>query len=409
MRDTELYQRLLGLSDPWSVGRVELDMATQRVDVWVEHPRDRKWACPVCGHEVSLYDHAEERAWRHLDSCQFHTFLHAKPPRVKCPDHGVRRVRLPWAEPHSRFTLLFECFAIDILQRTTTQAARDILNISWDEAWHLMARAVKRGLVRKPVQVVPIVGVDEKSAGKGQKNYVTIISNFETRTVEDVTYGNDSASLLGYFQGLSRTQLAGIDAVSIDMSTSYIAAIRKTFTDAETKIVFDRFHIMQHVNKAVDTVRKQEHRALGSNSVLTGTKYMWLYAYENLPDRYWPTFYDLRAGDLKTARAWAIKESIRHLWSYVSSTWAEKYWRRWYFWATHSKLEPIKKAAKTLKKHHYGIMNFFKHRISNGPAEGLNSQIETLWKSACGFRSKSRFRTVILFHLGGLDLHPVTH
>ena len=111
----------------------------------------------------------------------------------------------------------------------------------------------------------------------------------------------------------------------------------------------------------------------------------------------------------KAARAWAIKENIRHLWRYKSLTWAERYWKKWYFWATHSSLEPIKKAAKTLKDHQYGIMNFFKHRISNGPVEGINSRIAMQWKAACGFRNKARLRTVILFHLGGLNLYPVTH
>lgn len=409
MRDTDLYRHLLGLVDPWSVGRVELDIAAQRVDVWVEHPNGRKWPCPECGKEGALHDHAEERVWRHLDSCQFQTFLHASPPRVACPEHGVRQVRLPWAEPHARFTLLFERFAIDVLKHTNTQAARAILRISWDEAWHLMERAVQRGLARKPAKVVPLVGVDEKSAGKGRQNYVTVISDLEGSTVEEVTSGRDSASLETYFKGLNEEQLAGLEAVSMDMSRSYIAAVRKTFAGGEAKIVFDRYHIMQHINKAVDTVRKQEHKALGKDSVLTGTKYLWLYAQENLPDRHQATFKDLRAGDLKTARAWAIKENIRYLWSYQSPIWAERYWKKWYFWATHSRLEPVKKAAKTLKDHAYGIMNFFRYRISNGPAEGINSRIETLWKSACGFRNKTSFRTVILFHLGGLDLYPATH
>ncbi|MEW6501417.1 MAG: ISL3 family transposase [Thermodesulfobacteriota bacterium] len=409
MRDTDLYRHLLGLVAPWSVERVELDIATQRVDVWVEHPKGHKWPCPECGQEGSLHDHAEERVWRHLDSCQFQTFLHSQPPRMNCSKHGVRQVKLPWAEPHSRFTLLFERFAIDVLRQTNTQAAREILGISWDEAWHLMERAVNRGMSRKPAEVVPLLGVDEKTAGKGQQNYVTIISDLENSKVEGVTFGRDNVSLESYFDSLTEEQLAGIEAVAMDMSKSYISATCKKLPNGRDKIVFDRYHLMQHINQAVDTVRKEEHKALGKGSVLAGTKYVWLYAYENLPDRHWPTLWQLRAGDLKTARAWAIKENIRHLWSYKSQVWAEKFWKKWYFWATHSRLEPIRKAAKTLKDHYYGIANFFRHRISNGPAEGINSRIETLWKSACGFRNKERFRTVILFHLGGLDLYPATH
>lgn len=411
MRDTELYRYLLGLEEPWSVARVELDVVTQRVDVWVEHPKGKKWPCPVCKKEKSLYDHGEERAWRHLDSCQFQTFLHARPPRVDCPVHGVRQVRLPWAEPHARFTLLFERFAIDVLRHTSIQAARLILRISWDEAWHLMERAVQRGLDRKPQRIIPQIGVDEKSVGRGQNNYVTIVSDLEESTVEEVTVGKGSASLEAYFQGLTPTQLAGIDAVSMDMSAAYISAVDKTWPNGREKIVFDRYHIMKHVGEAVDTVRKREHQALSvaGRSLLTGTRYIWLYARENLPMKYWDQFWRLRDSDLKTSRAWAIKENIRHLWRYKSPAWAEKHWRKWYFWATHSRLEPIKKAAKTLKNHLYGIMNFFKHRITNATAEGINSRIETLLKTACGFRNKSRLRIVILFHLGGLDLYPVTH
>jgi len=411
MRDTELYRHLLGLKEPWSVSRVELDAVTQRVDVWAEHPKGITWPCPVCQKREALYDHAEERAWRHLDSCQFQTFLHARPPRVNCHEHGVRQVSLPWAEANSRFTLLFERFAIDVLRHTSIQAARIILRISWDEAWHLMDHAVKRGLARKVPRNIKTIGVDEKSAGRGQNNYVTIISDLERGVVEEVTEGRDSLSLETYFQGLAPEQLAAVEAVSMDMSNSYISAVEKTWENGREKIVFDKFHLMGHVGKAVDTVRRREHLSLQGigASVLTGTRYIWLYARENLPMRYWDQFWRLRDSDLKTARAWAIKEEIRRLWNYQSQTWAEKHWKKWYFWATHSQLEPIKAAAKTLKNHLYGIMNFFKHRITNAMAEGINSRIEKMWQEACGFRNKARMRIAILFHFGDIDLYPVTH
>ena len=111
MRDTELYRHLLGLVAPWEVSRVELSAAGGRIDVWVDHPRRARFACSECELELAVYDHVEEREWRHLDSCQFLTYLHARPPRVNCPEHGVLRVRLPWAEPMSRFTTLFERLA----------------------------------------------------------------------------------------------------------------------------------------------------------------------------------------------------------------------------------------------------------------------------------------------------------
>ncbi|EQD46612.1 transposase IS204/IS1001/IS1096/IS1165 family protein, partial [mine drainage metagenome] len=107
VKDTELYRHLLGIVAPWSVERVEMSVAERRVDVWVAHPAETRWACPECGQLLSLFDHAEERTWRHLDSCQFLTYLHARVPRVECPQHGKLQARVPWAEPNSRFTALF--------------------------------------------------------------------------------------------------------------------------------------------------------------------------------------------------------------------------------------------------------------------------------------------------------------
>lgn len=410
MRDTDLYRHLLGVEDPWLVSKVQLDVKEQRVDVWIEHPKGLQWPCPKCGVEGTLHDHAEERVWRHLDSCQFQTFLHARPPRVVCPEHGVRQVRLPWAEPHARFTLMFERFAIEVLRHTTIQAGRMILRISWDEAWYVMGRAVKRGLRRKPERMVAQLGVDEKSVGSGQ-DYVTVVCDLERSTVEEVTEGNNCRSLEIYFEGLTDKQREGIEAVAMDMAGGYINAVSGSLPGGREKIVFDRYHIMKLMNEAVDRVRREEHKRLTDNgsSILAGTKFLWLYAGERLPAKYWEQFSILKAAGLKTARAWAIKETLRQLWRYKSRAWAEKFWKRWYFWATHSRLAPVKKMANTLKTHLYGILTYSKHRITNATTEGINSQIETLRKAACGFRNKQRFRTVILFHLGGLDLYPATH
>ena len=152
MRDVELYRHLLGLEAPWTVRSVELNVPGQRVDVWAGHAEDVRWPCPECGTPLGLYDHSEERVWRHLDSCQFLTYLHAQPPRVECPTHCVRQVRLPWAEVRARFTALFERLTIDVLKETDIRGAIRILRISWDEAWHpragRRARAARQGALR---------------------------------------------------------------------------------------------------------------------------------------------------------------------------------------------------------------------------------------------------------------------
>ena len=409
MRDTELYRHLLGLVAPWEVDRVELSVADGRVDVWVQHPDRTRFACPDCDTPLPVYDHSAERAWRHLDSCAFATFLHASAPRVACPEHGVRQVRLPWAEPHSRFTMLFERLAIDVLAACDVAAAAGLLRISWDEAWHLMDRAVLRGLAAKPLAVPAHVGVDEKAAGKGQ-DYITVVSDLDAGTVQFIADERRQASLDGYFEKFTAGQLEQIQAVAMDMWEPFAASVRAHLTDADDKIVFDRYHLMGYLTKAVDTVHKQENRALvftGDKS-LAGSKYLWLYSAENLPERHQNRFATLRAGDLKTARAWAIKESLRHFWSYQRRGWAAKHFKRWYFWATHSRLKPIIDAAKTLKRHQAGLLSYFAHRISNAGAEGLNSRIQAIRVSARGYRNREHFKTAIYFHLGGLQLYPAT-
>ena len=410
MRDTELYQQLLGLAAPWTVQRVELSVAEGRVDVWVDHPRQRQFDCPQCDRRLGVYDHAEERAWRHLDSCQFLTYLHARPPRVDCPEHGVHQVRLPWAEPMSRFTTLFERLAVDVLTECDVQGAARLLRISWDEAWQLMDHAVARGLAAKTPTAPARIGVDEKAVGAGQ-DYLTVVSNLDAGTVEYLADERRQASLDGYFAQFTPAAREQIRAVAMDMWQPYIDSVRAYLTDPDSKIVFDRFHVMRYLTTAVDTVRKREHRALASagDRRLARSKYLWLYSAENLPERHGERFAALRAVDLKTGRAWAIKESLRRPWNYHRRGWAERHWRRWYFWATHSRLQPVIDAAKTLKRHEAGLLSYFAHRITNAGAESLNSHIQAIRVSARGYRNRNNFKTAIYFHCGGLQLYPQTH
>jgi transposase len=285
-----------------------------------------------------------------------------------------------------------------------------LLRVSWDEAWHLMERAVARGLAAKPVVPPPRVGVDEKAAGRGQ-DYITVVSNLDTGTVEYIADERRRASLDEFFTRFTGEQQARIEAVAMDMWEPYIASVREHLTTPDDKIVFDRYHIMRYLTGAVDTVRKREHRALSKtgDDTLAGSKYLWLYSAENLPQRWADRFATLRAVDLKTGRAWAIKESLRHFWSYRRRGWAAKHWRRWYFWATHSRLGPVIDAAHTLKRHEAGLLSYFKHRITNATAEALNSRIQAIRVTARGYRNRDHLKTAIYFHLGGLRLYPQTH
>jgi len=408
MQDTDLYQQVLGLSEPWFVERVKLNVAESRVDIWVDHRRGAKWPCPKCDSEPIGYDHAPERAWRHLDTCQFRTFVHARVPRVTCGEHGVLQVAVPWAASRGRFTLLFERLIIDVLRQCqAVTACCELLGITWDQAWAVMQRAVRRGQARKQAKPVARLGVDEKAFRKGH-SYMTVVCDLDESTVEYVAEDRKIESLAGYFQSLDAEHLAGIEAVAMDMWEPYVQATLQHVPLAAEKIVFDRFHIIGHMNKAVDKVRRQEHRALMKEGLdwLKGTKHLWLYAEENLPDRRRLAFEAVRDQQLKTGRAWSIKETLRRLWDYRSIGWARRFFKKWYAWAIRSRLEPVKKVARMLRRRQENVLTYCRHRVTNGVAEGLNSKIMTIKRRACGYRNKENFKSAIYFYCGGLDLYP---
>ncbi len=406
MQDTELYERLLRLKNPWRVTKVKLNSAAGRVDVWVENYSGTKWDCPECKIKASVYDHSEERVWRHLDTCQFGTYIHARMPRVKCSDHGIRQVSVPWAEPGSRFTLLYENRVIDTLKECDVTGVNRLTGTTWSEAWNIMDKAVARGLKRKKVSVPEYIGIDEKSFAK-RHSYETLVCNLRAGTVECVLEDRGQKSLEGYYSQFNKEDLGVVKAIAMDMWDPYIAATKNYVPDAEKKIVFDRFHVIRYVTDALDKVRRQEHKQLMKNGEewLKGTKYLWLMNEERIPDWRKGEFDEIRKMNLKTSRAWAIKESLRHFWNYSYPKNAEKFFKRWYFWASHSRLKPMIKAARTLKSHMPNILTYFKHRITNAVVEGLNSKIQTVKQMACGFRNREHYRKAILFHCGGLDLY----
>jgi transposase len=404
----ELYRQILGLSSAWTVARVELDVESQRVDVCVEHGAEARWRCPQCERELPVYDHSEERTWRHLDTCQFQTFLKARLPRVDCPEHGVLQVEAPWAEPRGRFTILFERFAIDVLlQCQTVQGACRLLSISWDQARAVMDRAVQRGQARKEAKPVPRIGVDEKAFRKGQ-DYMTVVCDLDRGVVEFVTEDRTKDSLHRYFSSRTEKQMQSFEAIAMDMWEPYVQATLEAVPLAADKIVFDRFHIMQHMTEAVDDVRKQEHRALlkAGDESLKGTKYLWLTNQDNLSDKRREELASLPVTILKTGRAWAIKETLRDLWHHGSVAQARRFFEGWYGWAIRSRLEPVKDVARMIQKRVENVVNYCRHWITNAVSEGLNSKIMSLKRRAGGFRNPDSFKTAIYFHCGGLDLYP---
>ena len=408
VQDFQLYQQILGLVEPWRVKGVTLRREAREVEVQVACV-EQVWGCPECAQRMHLHEW-EERRWRHLDSCQFKTIIVARVPRVGCPEHGTQTVAVPWAEKFGRFTRLLERLAIDLMQECSVTAACEILRISWDEADGIKQRAVARGLRRKQAQPVKRLGVDEKCAGRGQ-DYVTVVASLEpgrSATVEYVGDGRKQEALDAYWQPMPNEHRAAVEAVAMDMWEPYFNSTMAHVPEAASKIVHDPYHLSRMLNEAVDKVRKGEHRRLQEegDDRLAGTKYLWLYGWDNLPATQRERFDDLRGQQLKTGRAWALKEMFRDFWTCATMEEGKEYFGSWYGWAIRSRLEPIKKVARSFKVHRDNILTYFSHRITKAALEGLNNRIAGLVKKAFGYRNRERLKTDILFHLGGLDLYP---
>ena len=406
MEIEEHYSQLLGIHSPWEISRVDLKLPEQRVDIVIEFAGDCA-PCPECGTVSPKHDNRQERTWRHLDTMQFGTYLHCQLPRVRCKTHGVKSVEAPWAGKNSRFTLLFEAFAIRVLKAArSVEEARKLLKLNWHQVEAIKARAVQRGLARRQEEPIPSIGIDEKQFRSGHQ-YISSLFDLEGGRVLDVVEERTEEACKSLIDmALTESQKEHVTAVAMDMWLAFANAVNEKLPHAA--IVHDRFHISKHLNEAVDKVRRRENRQLlkQGDERLKGSKYWWLSNPENQADAFTETFDSLKNSELKVARAWAIKEMFRDFWTYNTAGWAKRHFDKWYSWAIRSRLEPIKEKAKMLKSHLPNLLTYFKHPISNAVAEGLNSKIQTVKANARGYRSFEGFRNSILFYCGGLDLEP---
>lgn len=408
MDDKSLYQQLLGLTEPWFVQRVAVDFAAERVDVFVEHRADATWQCPHCGKSCPLYDHRDSRAWRHLDTCQLQTFLHARPPRVDCDEHGVCNVNLPWAEPGSHFTMLMERMVINLLMHCrNVKSAAALARIKWGQCSHLMHRAVNRGLKRRGQPLTERLSVDEKQYARGHV-YATIVSDADRGVVLDVIDGHKAEDLALFYRCLTQVQREAIQVVAMDAYQPYLRATREELPDGDNKIVLDRFHIMKQANQALERVRVGEHRELRleGNTTLARSKQMLLWADENRPDKYDQKMKELQTQDLRTGRAWAMKENLRRLWHCATVTEARAFFGQWFSWVTSSAIKPMAYFARLLKQKLSKVIRFCEYPITTAGSEGINSQISAAQHRAAGYRNFRRLRMAILFFCGGLELYP---
>jgi transposase len=406
MRDTEVFGTLLGLTEDWSVSSVDLSLESQTIRVTVEHRGTAR--CPECGSLCPLHDHSKDRTWRHLDTMQFTTLVVCRVPRVRCTQHGVKQISVPWAEPDSRFTILFERLVISVLQATKAQRrCASLLKLNPWQVHDVMGRAVKRGLHRRSQhEVIQHLSIDEKSF-QCRMHYVSVLSDLEGKKVIEVCDGRTTseASLL-LKKALTLKQRKKVVSVTMDMWEGFINAAQAVLPHAD--IVFDRFHVARYLNKAVDQTRISEHKRLtreGDDS-LKGSKFAWVTREENLDSKQIEKYGKLLSSELETAKAWAFKETFQGFFRLPSQDWAEPFFEWWKDGADKLGNRYLSKVAKMLHRHLYGLKTYLKHKKSNSTADGINALIHEVKFAARGFRTFEGFRIAILFFLGKLDLYP---
>ena len=400
---TTHYQQILALPPTWKVADILLFKPGKQIEIHLEYT-GKKVDCPECGQRSSIYDKAPEQRWRYLDAMQYETILIARVPRCDCQQCGVKTVKVPWADRHSRYTLMFEDFAVTVLQHCSSiQAASKLLKLNWHATNEIMNRAVQRGLSRRNTDTVEHLGIDEKSFRAGHR-YITTLNDLKGGRVLDVVETRTTKATVLLLNSLEKSQREQIKSVSLDMWKPFKNAVNRLLPKAD--IVHDRFHISKYLNESVDTVRRHESSQLSKagDNTLIGSKFVWLRNPENMTTKQQTSFTHLMACELKTGIAWSLKNMFRVFWLFTNCESAEIFFNSWVDAVEKSELKPLIKVKDMLLRHKDNIFNYFKHRITNAASEGLNSKIQLYKASARGFHSFPSYRTRILFFCGKLNM-----
>lgn len=387
---------------------VSIKFSHNKLRVELDAKKRRKLPCSICGNRFRPKDKLKERVWKHVSLWGISVFLCYRPRRVVCSEHGIRVEAIPWSmgkKPISFPLITVLAFWSRILP--WDQVAR-LFNVSWNTVRAAVEAAVEYGREREDYKGVRFIGIDEISRKKGH-TYHTNIYDLERKRLIWTGAHRDKESLRRFFQWWGKERTAAIEGVCCDMWQNYIDVIHEYCGDAV--IVFDKFHIIGHLIEAVDKVRKMEANALAEagSGALKGTKYIWLKNPWNLTDNQKLRLSDLLKSNFKIVRAYLLKELFRRLWHYKRRGWAARYLKRWFWWATHSRLKPLQDFAWMLRRHEEGILAYFDIRIHNGIVEAMNNNAKAISHRARGYRSENTFSLAIIHGLGKLQLPQCQH
>lgn len=402
MRDVDLFEQALGLTDPWRVERSTFDASARRLDLYLGFRRGARFSCPECGQGgCPAYD-TTEKQWRHLNFFEHEAFLHARVPRVECPACGVRQVEVPWARAGSGFTLLFEAMVMALVKQMPVAAVGRLIGETDKRIWRILRHYVGQAREQADFSEVRHVGVDETASKRGH-NYVSLFVDLERPRLLFGTEGKD-AKTFGAFR-LDLMAHGGdpgrITDLAMDMSAAFQRGARTHFPDAH--VTFDRFHVVKLFNEAIDEVRRAERK---ERDELKKTRWLWVKRPENLTQRQADQLKALLTPSeegLKTAEAYQMKLSfLQEFWELPPAL-AEAYLEKWCRWARQSALAPMKRLADTLWRHRAGLLRWYFSEISNGILEGINSLLQAAKARARGYRTTENLLAMAYLIAGDLD------
>lgn len=406
MTVASLVRKTLGLKNHSVKKVIEKD---GRVVVSLDRIKRRLLPCSVCGSFERVKDRLPERSWRHVPLWGIEVELRYRPCRVRCSCcEAIKVEKIPWTLGKSSISHPL----IIVLATWSRLLAWDVVaklyGVSWSMVISAVDAAVAYGLEQRDLKKLRFIGVDEISRRRGHI-YHTNVYDLETKTLVWSKEGRSKDTLHAFFDSIGPVQSAAIEGICCDMWANYVEVIEVRAPQAT--LVFDKFHIVRHLLNAVNDVRKMEAAALRATEpeLLKRTRYMWLKNPWNLTDKQWPRLQELLNMNLKVVRAYLLKELFRNLWEYKSKAWAKKYLDRWFWWATHSRLKPMRDFAWMLRRHENGILAYFDCRIDNGATEAMNNNAKAIAHRARGFRKERTF-TLAMYHcMGGLDLPQSWH
>jgi transposase len=394
----KFLEEILQLGDEWEITEIKTDLSRKEIDLYITYQ-----SALASKDKSFLYDYKPIRRIRHLDLVDCKLFLNVKIPRFKDENGNVRALELKWADKRVSYSYLFESKVITLLEisKNKTKTA-DYFDISFDIVHSIMQRAVERGLSKRRLNDVKVLGIDEKSFGNGH-HYMTILSDPFEKRVLDIIAGRsteDAAELITWT--LPEESINNVRMVAMDMWKPFMNAVEETMPQAE--ILHDKFHIIKIINKGVDEVRKAEVLKVKE---LKKTKYLFLKTDSNWTENQRVKFEEMNEINTNTSKAWKIKENFKGIYEQYEYLQCLYYAEKWIKDSYNSNLVPMIKAANTIHNHLKGIVNAAYRGITNSGAENLNSKIQVIKSIARGFKNIDGYRNAILFYTGKLNLYPL--